>query len=213
MLRTGTVREVSYGARWSSWATFDETRRERSIKRTCSNAAESPWLEVSTVGLSCRLLIAGTMQQMALIAIPAPLGLPTLEFSSGCPAHSPSHTLSAYSRDSLFSPPSSRAHLAPPLRFSRILPLPSFLRADSIRRHATPCVRFHLRRQACHLGPRERRDFIPVQRPAIPDRFHTWELARRDARDVSFFQLEFFRHDACVRVHMHLDYSNFGKFA
>lgn len=34
------------------------------------HAAESPWLEVSTVGLSCRLLIAGTMQQMALIAIP-----------------------------------------------------------------------------------------------------------------------------------------------
>lgn len=37
------------------------------------HAAESPWLEVSTVGLSCRLLIAGTMQQMALIAIPTPV--------------------------------------------------------------------------------------------------------------------------------------------
>lgn len=44
------------------------------------HAAESPWLEVSTVGLSCRLLIAGTMQQMALIAIPTH-GLPALEFS------------------------------------------------------------------------------------------------------------------------------------
>lgn len=59
-------------ARWSSWATFDGSARRgaRSIKHTCSTAAESPWLEVSTVGLSCRLLIAGTMQQMALIAIP-----------------------------------------------------------------------------------------------------------------------------------------------
>jgi len=44
------------------------------------HAAESPWLEVSTVGLSCRLLIAGTMQQMALIAIPTH-GLPALKFS------------------------------------------------------------------------------------------------------------------------------------
>lgn len=75
------------GARWSSWATFDGSARRgaRSIKHTCSTAAESPWLEVSTVGLSCRLLIAGTMQQMALIAIPTspsprlvfPLGLPS----------------------------------------------------------------------------------------------------------------------------------------
>lgn len=37
------------------------------------HAAESPWLEVSTVGLSCRLLIAGTMQQMALIVLPPSL--------------------------------------------------------------------------------------------------------------------------------------------
>ena len=35
------------------------------------HSAESPWVEVSTLGLSCRLLIAGTMQQMALIAIPS----------------------------------------------------------------------------------------------------------------------------------------------
>lgn len=78
------------GARWSSWATFDGSARRgaRSIKHTCSTAAESPWLEVSTVGLSCRLLIAGTMQQMALIAIPTspsprsvfPLGLPSSLF-------------------------------------------------------------------------------------------------------------------------------------
>lgn len=68
------------GARWSSWATFDGSARRgaRSIKHTCSTAAESPWLKVSTVGLSCRLLIAGTMQQMALIAIPTLPPLPHL---------------------------------------------------------------------------------------------------------------------------------------
>lgn len=59
------------------------TRHEESEidKAHVLHAAESPWLEVSTVGLSCRLLIAGTMQQMALIAIPYPTGLPALEFS------------------------------------------------------------------------------------------------------------------------------------
>lgn len=95
------------GARWSPRATFDGSARRgaRSIKHTCSTAAESPWLEVSTVGLSCRLLIAGTMQQMALIAIPTlPPHLPTLLPFSHLLSLSLSFFRTLY-RDLLFLPP------------------------------------------------------------------------------------------------------------
>lgn len=95
------------------------------------HAAESPWLEVSTVGLSCRLLIAGTMQQMALIAIPtlrssrSRILLRSLSLScwTAFPFLRPPPLSPPF-----FSHPSSRAS-SPPIR-SRHL--------------ATPCVRFHL---------------------------------------------------------------------
>lgn len=127
------------------------TKRERSIKRTCSIAAESPWLEVSTVGLSCRLLIAGTMQQMALIAIPTPLGLPTLEFST-LPRTRSLHialrfSLLSLSRiwDPFFSHPSSRE--LPPRRF------------DPTSRDSMCSI--SSRRQACHLAPTRMLGFHP----------------------------------------------------
>lgn len=94
------------------------------------HAAESPWLEVSTVGLSCRLLIAGTMQQMALIAIPTH-GLPTLEFSFAL-------SLSLCIPNSV--PLSSVAAAV----FLRILLRGPPPRRFDPRHLATPCVRFHL---------------------------------------------------------------------
>lgn len=96
------------------------------------HAAESPWLEVSTVGLSCRLLIAGTMQQMALIAIPT-LGLPALEFSFVL------FSLSFWTAlPFLQSPPPPLPPFFSQSFFAGLFP------ADSIRHLATPCVRFHL---------------------------------------------------------------------
>lgn len=65
-----TVRKLSDGARWLRGQRSTEHEEREIDKAHVLRAAESPWLEVSTVGLSCRLLIAGTMQQMALIAIP-----------------------------------------------------------------------------------------------------------------------------------------------
>lgn len=65
-----TVRKLSDGARWLRGQRSTGHEEREIDKAHVLRAAESPWLEVSTVGLSCRLLIAGTMQQMALIAIP-----------------------------------------------------------------------------------------------------------------------------------------------
>lgn len=95
------------------------------------HAAESPWLEVSTVGLSCRLLIAGTMQQMALIAIPTH-GLPALEFSFILYLSHPEQR-----------PPFFYGHRRR-RRFFLAAFFAGLLSADSIRHLATPCVRFHL---------------------------------------------------------------------
>lgn len=112
------------------------TRHEESEidKAHVLHAAESPWLEVSTVGLSCRLLIAGTMQQMALIAIPT-LGLPALEFSFVL------FSLSFWTAFLFLRRLAAAAAAAVFLAsfFTGLLP------ADSISRHlAAPCVRFHL---------------------------------------------------------------------
>lgn len=113
------------------------------------HAAESPWLEVSTVGLSCRLLIAGTMQQMALIAIPTH-GLPALEFSfvlflspnSGVPLSSVAAAAAAIAAVFLAS------------FFAGLLP------ADSIRHLAIPRVRFHFSQTSVPLKDRGRHSRI-----------------------------------------------------
>lgn len=96
--------------------------------------AESPWLEVSTVGLSCRLLIAGTMQQMALIAIPTH-GLPALEFSFVLFLPHPEQSSPFFRR---------RRRRRRRRRFSRILLRGLPPRPIRSRHLATPCVRFHL---------------------------------------------------------------------
>lgn len=119
---------------------------EREIdKAHVLRAAESPWLEVSTVGLSCRLLIAGTMQQMALIAIPTRS------------SHSRILLCSSYLSLSLSSSRLSRyfALLSSLLRcFSHIFPRgsspppPPSIRSD-ISRDSMCSISY--RRQACHL--------------------------------------------------------------
>lgn len=123
---------------------------EREIdKAHVLRAAESPWLEVSTVGLSCRLLIAGTMQQMALIAIPTRsshsrilLCLSRVRLSLPLPNFS----LSPSSARSL-----CRVLLSSPRRFSHILPrglLPP-RRFDPTSRDSICSI--SSRGQACHL--------------------------------------------------------------
>lgn len=106
------------------------------------HAAESPWLEVSTVGLSCRLLIAGTMQQMALIAIPTH-GLPALEFSFVL-------SLPHLEQSSFFFRPFRRRRRR--RRFSRILLLAGLLPANSIPTSRDSMCSISSRRQAYHLS-------------------------------------------------------------
>lgn len=117
--------------------------------------AESPWLEVSTVGLSCRLLIAGTMQQMALIAIPTH-GLPALEFSF-VPLSPSSRTelpfLPPPPPPPFFSHPSSRASSPP----------------DSIPTSRDSMCSISSRRQANHL----RTEDVILE-------FHPWSLFPSD---------------------------------
>lgn len=103
------------------------------------HAAESPWLEVSTVGLSCRLLIAGTMQQMALIAIPTPTVFPL--------SNSPPFSLSLLVLNNVplsSVPPPAAVFLAS--FFADIL-----LPADSIPTSRDSMCSISSRRQAYHL--------------------------------------------------------------
>lgn len=139
-LRIRTVRKVSAGRKVVLRGRRSTGHEEREIdKAHVLRAAESPWLEVSTVGLSCRLLIAGTMQQMALIAIPTRS------------SHSRILLCSSYLSLSLSSSHLSRyfALLSSLLRcFSHIFPRgppppPPRRRFDPTSR-ATPCVRFHI---------------------------------------------------------------------
>lgn len=127
------------------------------------HAAESPWLEVSTVGLSCRLLIAGTMQQMALIAIPTPTVFPL--------SNSPPFSLSLLVLNNV--PLSSAAVAAARRRFSRILlrghPPPRRFDPDVSRLHVFDFIS----QTSVSLKDRERHPRISSWSLFPPDQLHT----------------------------------------
>lgn len=158
-LRTRSVRKLSDEARWLRGQRSTGYEEREIDKAHVLRTAESPWLEVSTVGLSCRLLIAGTMQQMALIAIPtrsshSRILLRSLSLSNFLSLF-PFSSLPPLFLSPLYSPDLTSSPQWAPLfrrsrRFSRILPRGLPPRRSVLTSRDSMCS-ISSRRQACHL--------------------------------------------------------------
>lgn len=172
-LRTWAVRKVS---RRGKVVFVGDIRRERAKRSEIDKAhvlhggweslAGSKYGGTQLSPPNCRDNATDGFDRNPSLSFP-PVGLPTwtpiLSFSSSLPLPP------SFSHSARRSPLSSAAHAVFLASF-----LANFLPVDSIRRHATPYVRFHL---ADKRAAQERRDFIPII-ILIRSIEHVWQSTR-----------------------------------